>query len=824
MKIKNRIVLMTTGSIFILLSLLSIIVYIQVSKNSVAEVKSLSQEIAKAKAGEIANIVKAIEMEVENIAKNQNVTKMDISSSHEFQKSIMEERKDMYDILFIANTKGEFIATNGMKGSIADRKYFIDIVKNGAINAASKAVYSRFTTEEKREIFVVARAVKNSEGVTVGVVGAAIPTTTLSKITTNITVGKSGYIWMNDDEGTMFIHPSDEYRMKFNWNEAEKMNMIIEKSAVSKIIKNETGIESAEKDGKKIMIIFQKVAGTPWTLGITVPEKEMYETVNKLTVTIIIIMITAMAMAFTLSVIISKSISNPLAKLSKIFSEAASGDLTGRYFLKNSDEKVKIPCWFESGSYAEELGKIKSCSKITTGELTRCEECKIYKATCSDEVESLGSWFNYFMNSLESMVINIRNSSEKVATSSVELAAGMKNIAIGAQKQAGDTEELDKESKQLEEKMIEVMDNIREQVAAIEEISTSIDEISQTVTNVALNSEATKFLSEETAKNANEGGAAVKQSLAGMKKIEGVVGRIEESIIKLGGRVKDIENKNVNLGKTVKRIEDKNINLGVTVKRIEDKNKKLGESSETIGEILKVIESLSEQTNLLALNAAIEAAHAGEAGRGFAVVADEIKALAERSQKSAKEIEGIVKTIQSDVKNVIEETKEGYVEVEKVIEEARAGYGEVESVIEETKLGSEEAEKVINETKAGYEEVKNGIELAKTAGEKLDEIITFIDKTNIEISNVATASEQQATAIEEVTKAMGEVATKSSNIEGLSYSQTEGLKSMLETINKVAKVTQETAAGTEEALAASDELANVAENLNTESSKFKTNV
>lgn len=135
----------------------------------------------------------------------------------------------------------------------------------------------------------------------------------------------------------------------------------------------------------------------------------------------------------------------------------------------------------------------------------------------------------------------------------------------------------------------------------------------------------------------------------------------------------------------------------------------LGQRSDQIGAIVNTIQDIADQTNLLALNAAIEAARAGEQGRGFAVVADEVRALAERTTKATKEIASMIKAIQSETQSAVSSMSEG------------------------------------------VDEVKRGTTETARSGEALEDILNKINELTMQISQVATAAEEQTATTQEIT-------------------------------------------------------------------------
>jgi len=119
---------------------------------------------------------------------------------------------------------------------------------------------------------------------------------------------------------------------------------------------------------------------------------------------------------------------------------------------------------------------------------------------------------------------------------------------------------------------------------------------------------------------------------------------------------------------------------------------KIIKRSQSINEVLSVINDVSDQINLLSLNAAIEAARAGESGRGFAVVADEISKLADKTSSSVKDITDMLKEISGGLESNTRSIQEAVVSTGEIMGKIQEFHSEIKkvarSVQDQAKLNS----------------------------------------------------------------------------------------------------------------------------------------
>ncbi len=176
------------------------------------------------------------------------------------------------------------------------------------------------------------------------------------------------------------------------------------------------------------------------------------------------------------------------------------------------------------------------------GDLTRAIE-----AGGEDEIGDLQRAMAQMSEALARVIGEVRDASAAIGTASAQIASTAGSLSGGT----------------------------GEQAASLEETTSSLEEMNASISQNAENSRQTEAMALQGVRNAEEGGAAVAETVQAMR---------------------------------------------------------------AIAERISIVEEIAYQTNLLALNAAIEAARAGDHGRGFAVVAAEVRKLAERSQTAAKEI------------------------------------------------------------------------------------------------------------------------------------------------------------------------------------------
>lgn len=321
----------------------------------------------------------------------------------------------------------------------------------------------------------------------IGVAGVDIGIDKILELNKSIKMLRTGYGAIIGNNGNIIVHPNADAISK-NFSE-----FINDQTVLDKIKKGERTLvtEISKLDNTKKILSFSPIvigdSPTPWSLMISVPYKEVTESVDRVIMLILLISVVGILILVSLIFAISNSLSKPINELSHVISEFGDYNFTtdGKVFSKYSTRTD------EMGVMARSLDGMHNNLKLL---ITRINDVSQQVAASSEELTA---------------------TSGQSALAADEVARTIEEIARGASDQAQDTQQGVVKINEIGELIQDEQISIQNLITAAIEVKALKEEgfeiLSQLVEKTKESNKVTKEIN-SVIKNTNEGAEKIKNA------------------------------------------------------------------------------------------------------------------------------------------------------------------------------------------------------------------------------------------------------------------------------------------------------------------------
>jgi methyl-accepting chemotaxis protein len=653
------------------------------------------------------------------------------------QKPLVALQKAYPDIpnIYLANKLGEKITSSSTE----------DLVDGAGENVSSKSSFKRAVkggtyisdvqiSKRLYPVITVAVPVYLYAGKVIGVLEAEINVSQIDNIINKCKVGKTGYVFIVNNDGRVLFHPNKQLALKrTNLSGLPVVRAVLSENsqAMHKLFR---------VDGQEVIASGTVIKSLGWGVIAVQPTAEAFAVSKQMEKQV------ASSTNNVITKILSTSQRNMKDAISKV-------DLESKNNVKSSVEIMTKNAEELNKQAVEKMKPVAEENTKTAFERIKSESSKTARSAVEAITLSSTLFIIIFVSiaAVLSMMIakNIANPIQAIT----QIAAKISRDDLTGN--INNTETDDEETSELYSSFSEMQEHIRILVNQIhdnaESLSASAQELTANITEVAKGTEQVSISITEISQ-----GAEKQEHLS--NDTETQTQNISEEINQIINKINFIVENTVDaMQKTKLGAEAINNVLAqmdvINAKAAESINnvKALNKKSEEITNILTLITSIAQQTNLLSLNAAIEAARAGEHGRGFAVVAEEIRVLSTQTEEATKQINDIVKEITNNITKVSSSINEEA----KVVQEGTIVAADAGKSFETINDSINEVSSQVNEVANSVKNINESVKIVVSSVENISKIAK--ESTN-NTQDVAAIAQEQTASMEEISAFTSELA------------------------------------------------------------------
>jgi methyl-accepting chemotaxis protein len=467
-----------------------------------------------------------------------------------------------------------------------------------------------------------------------------------------------------------------------------------------------------------------------------------------------------------------------------------------------------------------------------------------------DEIGILGHSFNGMAAGLRGLVVQVRRGIHDVSEVSQSLRESGGRMAVEAQRQheaiASSAQSLEKVGRSIHE----VGDNVAALAASSQETSAATREMDASIGEVASHTEGLSDSMGTTSAAVAQVTGNIDQVVEGVQNLQTATESAVECLAQLSLSVDRVSTNAAeshalsedstqeasrgmaSVHETITAMGEISHDFGVLSASVS----RLSEKSQSIDEIIQVIQGVAEQTGVLSLNAAIIAAQAGEHGRAFSVVTEQVKNLADRTRSATDEIAQLIRAVQEETASAVRAVETGSEKVERGVQQSNEAGGVLGRIIEKAERSTARVREISDATgvqSADLARLEQAMEHVKEMVERIDRSTRDQQKATADIADavqrmralgdgVRRSTDEQRRESARITNAVTQIASMADQIADATRSQSRSSETIQHSLQVFRDVTGETTRRAEALNEMVATLSERSEQLEREIDRFKT--